>query len=98
MLFEHEGKRPQVADSAYVAPTAVLCGDVRVGADSRILFAAVLTAESGSIEVGERCIVMENALVRGRDSLSRHGRVGVPGGAHRYSETFGRHRGDRLLD
>jgi carbonic anhydrase/acetyltransferase-like protein (isoleucine patch superfamily) len=39
-----------------------------VGADSRILFGAVLTAESGSIEVGERCIVMENALVRGRDS------------------------------
>jgi carbonic anhydrase/acetyltransferase-like protein (isoleucine patch superfamily) len=68
MLFEHEGKRPQVADSAYVAPTAVLCGDVRVAADSRILFGAVLTAESGSIEVGERCILMENALVRGRDS------------------------------
>ena len=68
MLIEHEGKRPQVADSAYIAPTAVLCGDVRVGAGSRILFGAVLTAESGSIEVGERCIVMENALVRGRDS------------------------------
>jgi carbonic anhydrase/acetyltransferase-like protein (isoleucine patch superfamily) len=68
MLIEHEGKRPQVADSAYVAPTAVLCGDVSVGAGSRILFGAVLTAESGSIEVGERCIVMENAVVRGRDS------------------------------
>jgi gamma-carbonic anhydrase len=68
MLVEHEGKRPRVAESAYVAPTAVLCGDVRVGAESRILFGAVLTAESGSIEVGERCIVMENALLRGRDS------------------------------
>ena len=68
MLIEHAGRRPQVDDSAYVAPTAVLCGDVRVGAGSRILFGAVLTAETGSIEVGERCIVMENALVRGRDS------------------------------
>ncbi|MDQ5831852.1 MAG: gamma carbonic anhydrase family protein [Actinomycetota bacterium] len=68
MLIEHQGKRPQVADSAYVAPTAVLCGDVSVGAGSRILFGAVLAAESGSIEVGERCIVMENAVVRGRDS------------------------------
>lgn len=68
MLIEHEGKSPQVDESAYVAPTAVLCGDVRVGADSRILFGAVLTAESGSIEVGERCIIMENALLRGRDS------------------------------
>ncbi|HYN51594.1 MAG TPA: gamma carbonic anhydrase family protein [Thermoleophilaceae bacterium] len=68
MLIEHEGKHPQVADSAYVAPTAVLCGDVSVGAGSRILFGAVLTAETGSIEVGERCIVMESAVVRGRDS------------------------------
>lgn len=66
MLLEHEGKRPTVAASAYIAPTAVLCGDVTVGEDARILFGAVLTAEGGSIEVGERCIVMENALVRGR--------------------------------
>jgi carbonic anhydrase/acetyltransferase-like protein (isoleucine patch superfamily) len=66
MLIEHEGKRPRVAASAYVAPTAVLCGDVTVGEDSRVLFGAVLTAEGGAIEVGSRCIVMENALVRGR--------------------------------
>jgi carbonic anhydrase/acetyltransferase-like protein (isoleucine patch superfamily) len=66
MLVEHDGKRPSVHESAYVAPTAVVCGDVRVGPDSRILFGAVLTAEGGPVEVGERCIVMENALVRGR--------------------------------
>jgi gamma-carbonic anhydrase len=68
VLIEHEGKRPQVAESAYVAPTAVLCGDVTVGPDSRILFGAVLTAEGGPVEVGERCIVMENAVVRGRQA------------------------------
>ncbi len=67
MLIEHEGLRPSVAVSAYVAPTAVVCGDVTVGADARILFGAVLTAEGASVEVGERCIVMENAVVRGRD-------------------------------
>jgi gamma-carbonic anhydrase len=66
VLYEHEGKRPQIAESAYVAPTAVLCGDVTVGEESRVLFGAVLTAEGGAVEVGSRCIVMENALVRGR--------------------------------
>jgi gamma-carbonic anhydrase len=45
----------------------VVCGDVTVGADSRVLFGAVLTAEGGPVEVGERCIVMENAVVRGRE-------------------------------
>src|SRR5215211_6606572 len=33
--------------SAYVAPNAVLSGDVHVGAGARILFGAVLTAEDG---------------------------------------------------
>jgi carbonic anhydrase/acetyltransferase-like protein (isoleucine patch superfamily) len=66
MLLEHRGRAPVVDPTAYVAPTAVLCGDVRVGPDARILFGAVLTAEDGSIEVGARCVVMENALLRGR--------------------------------
>jgi len=66
MLVEHRGRRPDVHPNAYVAPTAVLCGDVRVGADARILFNAVVTAENGSVELGERVVVMEHALVRGR--------------------------------
>lgn len=68
MLLEHRGKQPSVDQSAYVAPTAVLCGDVRVGPDSRVLFGAVLTAEDGHVEVGARCVIMENALVRGREA------------------------------
>ncbi|MDX6620709.1 MAG: gamma-carbonic anhydrase [Gaiellales bacterium] len=66
MLIEHDGARPCVHPSAYVAPNAVLCGDVEVGADCRILFGAVLSAEDGPVRLGERCIVMENAVVRGR--------------------------------
>jgi carbonic anhydrase/acetyltransferase-like protein (isoleucine patch superfamily) len=66
MLIEHRGKRPSVDPTAYVAPTAVLCGDVRVGPEARILFGAVVTAEDGFVEIGARCVVMENALLRGR--------------------------------
>ena len=66
MLIEHEGARPRVHPSAYVAPNAVLCGDVEVGPECRILFGAVLTAEDGPVLLGEGCIVMENAVVRGR--------------------------------
>jgi gamma-carbonic anhydrase len=66
MLIEHRGRFPVVDPSATVAPTAVLSGDVRVGARSRILHGAVLTAEDGAIEVGEECVVMEHALVRAR--------------------------------
>lgn len=71
MLVEHRGAVPQVHPSAYVAPTAVVCGDVRVGPHCRVLFGAVLSAEGGRVELGEHCIIMENAVLRGtpRDPL-----------------------------
>ena len=65
-VLQHRGRTPTIDPSAYVAPTAVICGDVRIGPDARILFGAVLTAEDGWIEIGARCVVMENALLRGR--------------------------------
>jgi gamma-carbonic anhydrase len=66
MLVEHRGKRPTVHESAWVAPTAVVCGDVHVGEDARIMWNAVVSAEDGRVELGARCGVMEHALVRGR--------------------------------
>ncbi|MDQ4501185.1 gamma carbonic anhydrase family protein [Sinomonas sp. ASV322] len=66
MLVTHRGASPNVHAGAYVAPTAVLIGDVTVADGARILHGAVLTAEDGEVTVGENSIVMENALVRGR--------------------------------
>ena len=65
MLIEHQGKRPRIHESAYVAPTAVICGDVEIGQDTRILFGAVLEAEGGPVSIGTHCIIMENAVLRG---------------------------------
>jgi len=66
MLIEHRGAQPVIHDDAYVAPTAVVSGDVTVAAGSRILHGAVVTAENGAIRIGESTVVMENALVRAR--------------------------------
>jgi carbonic anhydrase/acetyltransferase-like protein (isoleucine patch superfamily) len=66
MLLEHRGRRPVVPDSAYVAPSAVLCGAVVLGERARILHGAVLTAEDGEVRTGSDVVVMENALIRGR--------------------------------
>ena len=65
MLLEHNGERPKVHSTAYVAPNATLCGDVTVGKDSRVMFGAVLTAEGGPVRIGDTCVVMENAVIRG---------------------------------
>jgi carbonic anhydrase/acetyltransferase-like protein (isoleucine patch superfamily) len=64
MLIEHRGISPSVAESAYIAATAVICGDVEVGDDCRIMFGAVVVAEDAPVRIGARTVIMENAVVR----------------------------------
>ena len=61
----HEQNAPQIAPDAWVAPTAVLSGDVRVGPGSCVLHGAVLNADGGPVVVGANCVIMENAVLRG---------------------------------
>lgn len=68
MILEHRGAAPALHPSAYVATTATLIGAVSVGAGSRVLHGAVVTAEDGTVNIGENVVIMENALVRGRDT------------------------------
>ena len=71
MLIEYSGKRPKVDPSAFVAPTAVLIGDVEVGPQSSIWFGAVLRADNGPIRVGARTSIQDNAVVH----VSEHGKT-----------------------
>jgi len=64
MLIEHAGESPRIHESAWVAPTATVSGDVEVGPETRVLFGAVLTAEGGPVRVGSQCVIMENAVLR----------------------------------
>ena len=69
MILTHGGKSPTIDPTAYVAPDATICGDVRIGPQCRVMFGACIVAEGGSIELGAHCIVLENAVVR---STVRH--------------------------
>jgi carbonic anhydrase/acetyltransferase-like protein (isoleucine patch superfamily) len=64
MLLRHRGREPTVDPSAFVAPTATLVGDVRVGPRARVMYGAVLDAEASRVEVGECAIVCEHAVLR----------------------------------
>ena len=68
MLIEHAGKRPSIADSAFVAPTAVVCGDVRIGANSRVLFGAVIVhTNKGKDVVVPLVKSVKNLVLRDRE-------------------------------
>ena len=57
-----------VHPDAWVSPTAVLRGDVTVGAGSRVLDLVVIHATTGPVTIGRDVVVMEHAVLRGRAS------------------------------
>ena len=84
MLLEHRGKTPHIHASAYIAPTATICGDVSIGENSRILFGATLVAEGGPVEIGANCIIMEQAVIRGTPGFPAHLGNAILVGPHAY--------------
>jgi carbonic anhydrase/acetyltransferase-like protein (isoleucine patch superfamily) len=65
MTIRHLGMVPSIHPDAYVAPTAVVSGQVSIGAGSCIMHGAILAAEGGPVQVGAGCVIMENAVLRG---------------------------------
>lgn len=74
-IFEFDGKRPQIDPSAYIAPTAVVIGDVRLGPEVSIWWGAILRGDESYIEVGEGSNVQDGAMIHcGYDLPTRVGR------------------------
>lgn len=63
MFVEINGKRPQVAPGAFVAPNATLIGDVVVESGASIWWGAVLRGDWNRIRVGPRSSVQDNCVV-----------------------------------
>ncbi len=72
MRFEHLGAQPRIHPDAVVAPTAIVSGDVTIGAGCQVLHGAVITAEGGPVTLGDEVIVMENALIRASSANAVH--------------------------
>ncbi|MSQ37523.1 MAG: gamma carbonic anhydrase family protein, partial [Chloroflexi bacterium] len=62
-LYEFKGKRPKVAPDAWIAPTAVLIGDVTVKSGASIWWGSVLRGDMDRIEIGERSNVQDNCTI-----------------------------------
>ncbi len=84
MIIEYKGKTPQIHPSAFVAPTAVLIGDVEIGEEASIWFGTVIRGDNGPIRVGARANVQDNAILHvsennrtviGEDVTIGHGAV-----------------------
>ncbi|MCK8786826.1 gamma carbonic anhydrase family protein [Roseomonas sp. NAR14] len=58
-----EGTVPQVAASAFVAPTALVLGRVVIGADSSIWYHCVLRGDTNDITIGARSNIQDGTII-----------------------------------
>jgi len=65
ILLPFNGKRPRVAESAFIAPNAVLIGDVTIEEDASVWFGAVLRGDNTEhgIVVGAGTSVQDNCVI-----------------------------------
>ncbi|MGB1147731.1 MAG: gamma carbonic anhydrase family protein [Alphaproteobacteria bacterium] len=62
-IFELDGKRPDIHPEAYIAPGAVLMGDIRVAKGASVWFNAVLRGDNEYIEIGKGANVQDGAVL-----------------------------------
>src|SRR5512143_1993383 len=62
-LYGFEGKRPTIDPSAFVAPTAVIIGDVTIEANASVWYNAVLRGDFSPIVVRRGANVQDCAVV-----------------------------------
>lgn len=65
LILPFNGKTPSIHPSAFVAPTAVVIGDVTVGPEASVWFGAVLRGDhpEHGIVVGARSSIQDNCVV-----------------------------------
>lgn len=62
-FLSFNGKSPQTAEAAFVAPSAVLVGDVRLGRNSSIWFGSVLRGDINFISIGEGTNIQDGCML-----------------------------------
>lgn len=65
--FAFEGAEPTVHETAWIAPTATLIGDVRVEAEASVWYGAVLRADFGPIIIRAGANVQDNSVLHGSE-------------------------------
>ena len=69
-VLPFDGHTPDIHPTAWVAPTATIVGNVRIGARASVFYGAVLRGDMDAIVLGEGSNIQDNCVV--------HTDTGVP--------------------
>ena len=63
MIYEFEGYRPVIHESAFIHPLAAVTGNVVIGKDVYVGPGAAIRGDWGEIRIGDGCNVQENCTI-----------------------------------
>jgi carbonic anhydrase/acetyltransferase-like protein (isoleucine patch superfamily) len=68
MLYPFGDKKPSVPESAFIAETACVIGDVSIGEKTSIWFNSVVRGDRGKITIGRGCNIQDSAVIHADES------------------------------
>ncbi len=63
MLVEYKGSTPKIGQNVFIAPTAVIIGNVEIGDNASIWYGVVLRGDEGRIVIGAGSNVQDNSVI-----------------------------------
>jgi gamma-carbonic anhydrase len=63
LILPYKGIMPKIADDVFIAPNAVIVGDVTIGKGSSVWFGAVIRGDVMPITIGERTNIQDNSVI-----------------------------------
>jgi len=63
MIANYKGIQPTIDPSCFIAPSADVIGQVKIGADSNIWFQVVIRGDVNTIQIGERTNIQDQSCL-----------------------------------
>ena len=63
MILPHKGRWPEIHETAFIAPSADVIGDVVIGSHSSVWFQCVIRGDVNTIRIGNRTNVQDGSML-----------------------------------
>jgi carbonic anhydrase/acetyltransferase-like protein (isoleucine patch superfamily) len=63
MIMNFKGKRPKISETAFIADSANIIGNVEIGDFSSVWFSAVIRGDRNKIKIGDRTSIQDNVVI-----------------------------------
>jgi carbonic anhydrase/acetyltransferase-like protein (isoleucine patch superfamily) len=63
MIYEYKGNRPKLGKNVFIAPTAVVLGDVEIGDASNVWFHTVIRGDVNAVRIGAHTNIQDHCML-----------------------------------